>query len=169
MQIRKSRSHQAFTLIELLVVIAILALLMAFIVPRVVSTAERARIVKTRAEVVQIASAWTKYFEHYKCWPESGDDRYSMNKRLTEILLGVDKAGNRDEIPFYDAQAASTNPSGGMVNGWSNPIYVKFDHDLDNEISVSESEPGLNVKVRKSAVVYSEGTNNGVSVWITSW
>ena len=159
----KSRSHQAFTLIELLVVIAILALLMAFIVPRVVSTAERARIVKTRAEVVQIASAWTKYFEHYKCWPRDGAQEFEMDKALTDILLGV----NPDEIPFYDAQASSTNSSGKMVNGWSNPIYVKFDHDLNNVISVSK--PGLNEQVRRSAVVYSEGTNNGAQVWITSW
>ena len=159
----KSRSPAAFTLIELLVVIAILALLMAFIVPRIVSTAERARVVKTRNDVVQIASAWTKYFEQYRRWPASGAGRHDMDKSLTDILLGE----NPDKIPFYDASATSTNPSGVMVNGWSNPIYVQFDHDLDNVIQVRE--PDLNADVRKAAVAFSVGTNNGAKTWITSW
>jgi len=153
-----------FTLIELLVVIAILALLMAFIVPRIVRTAERARVVKTRNDVVQIAAAWDSYFRHYRRWPASGAGRHDMDESLTDILLGE----NPDKIPFYDASAASTNANGVMVNGWSNPIYVQFDHDLDNEIQVKETELN-NVRVRKAAVAFSVGTNNGAKVWITSW
>ena len=164
----KSRSPAAFTLIELLVVIAILALLMAFIVPRIVSTAERARVVKTRNDVVQIAAAWTKYFEHYRRWPKSDDDKHAMDETLTDILLGDNSGGgNPEKIPFYDASATSTNANGVMVNGWSNPIYVQFDHDLDNVIQVRETD--LNADVRKAAVAFSVGTNNGAKVWITSW
>lgn len=167
----KSRSPAAFTLIELLVVIAILALLMAFIVPRIVSTAERARVVKTRNDVVQIAAAWDSYFRHYRRWPASGAGRHEMNETLTDILLGDNSGGgNPEKMPFYDASATSTNSSGAMVNGWGNPIYVKFDHDLDNVINVNEQNPtNLVADVRKSAVVYSLGTNNDAPVWITSW
>ena len=162
-----SGTRSAFTLMELLVVIAILALLMAFIVPRMINTAERARVVKTRTDVVQIASAWLKYFEHYKHWPISGQTAVQMDGNLTGTLLGDNGGGlNPDRIPFYDAQAVSTNGSGGaMVNGWSNPVYVQFDQDLDNSITVVQTTQ----TVGKSSVAFSLGTNNQQSVWITSW
>jgi len=163
----KSSSLSAFTLIELLVVIAILAILMGFIVPRIVNMTERARLVKAKTEVVQIAAAWTKYFEHYKHWPpETDGNAIEMNGTLTSVLLG----DNPEHIPFYDAQAMSTNGIGGaMVNGWSNPIYVQFDQELDNKISVAARGTMLGQDVNRSAVAFSQGTNNQQEVWITSW
>ena len=145
-------------------VIAILVLLV-FIAPRTDAPKGRARLVKTRTDVVSIAMAWTKYYEHYKRWPR-GAGVWKMDSSLTAVLLGNGTNDNPDLIPFYDAQVISTNSS-GMVNDWGNAIYVQFDDDFDNKIVVSHDD--LNDTVEKSAVCFTQGSNDQQKVWITSW
>lgn len=153
----RARAFSAFTLIELLVVISILAMLMAFILP-MFNVKDKALLVKTRTDMVQIAAAWNKYFEEYKQWPANGE----MDGALAGKLFGDNPSG----IVFFD-RSMSTNASGEMRNAWGNLINVKFDQKMENSISVSET--GQSKPVNKSVVVYSECIINGTSVWVTSW
>jgi len=61
MQQQKSRKQSGFTLIELMVVVVILAVLAAFVAPKLMDRPDEARLVKAKQDISAISSALQLY------------------------------------------------------------------------------------------------------------
>jgi prepilin-type N-terminal cleavage/methylation domain-containing protein len=70
---RLKHSSRAFTLVELLVVIAIIAILAGLILPTVLKSIERGRIVKAQTQIAQMVQAINSYHSQYSIYPVSSD------------------------------------------------------------------------------------------------
>jgi len=116
------RYRGGFTLVELLVVIAIIAILAAMIMPALVGVQKRAKIVKAKAEIADIANAINAYDSEYSRFPitsgglsdEQGEAKgfdfttglvfgpgnnaskysYDNNSNVVSILMDVEKFPN---------------------------------------------------------------------------
>ena len=69
----KLRNHQAFTLVELLVVIGIIGMLMALLLPAVLSAQEQARQTQCQKQVKDVTSATLMYVMKKKRFPGYAD------------------------------------------------------------------------------------------------
>lgn len=61
MSYRNIRRGAGFTLIEIMVVVVIIALLSAFIIPRVIDQVDRARVTKVRGDIQALETALTMF------------------------------------------------------------------------------------------------------------
>jgi prepilin-type N-terminal cleavage/methylation domain-containing protein len=187
----KKTFGQGFTLIELLVVIAIIGILVGLLLPAIQMARQYARVVKAKAEVKQIETAWRAYYQEYQTWPTNtaltADSNGDLKGPISGVLFNIMQGNNSDTA------AAGNNPrnfafmtfkNGGMNPWWtsSSPsnvdyYYVKFDANFDNSIALGDTFEGVTTTgpngataVRAPVVVWTINPNgSGTSKLIASW
>jgi prepilin-type N-terminal cleavage/methylation domain-containing protein len=115
------RRTAGFTLIELLAVMAIIGVLVALLLPVLRTARNKARAVRAKAEVNQLAMAWNSYLNDYRKWDPTGQSpavdtgsSADMDAQQVSILRG----SNPRTIKYMDFDAASTNGSGEFIDPW---------------------------------------------------
>jgi prepilin-type N-terminal cleavage/methylation domain-containing protein len=136
------RARAGFTLVELMAVMVIVGILMAFLLPILLTTEETARIKTTRAKLANIASVCDEYERERGAYPPSrftaewGAPPNDVNVGVESLVLALwsrnFEAGGRlvaDELANTDgdrsAGAASDLPTSELlefVDDWGNPV-----------------------------------------------
>jgi len=184
---RESESRFAFTVMELLVVIAILSLLVAILIPAVVSSRNAAAKARTRTQFAQWASAIESFRSEYGFYP-SWDPANKVNSGVTaadhpfhDVLAGRKRDGsaltsgslaasqNKKNISFQPFRAddfGSEGSAGLLCDGFGDTeIAVLCDRNLDGVINAAEygdSLPAVHGITPALADFPAEGVRAGV-------
>lgn len=150
--------RRAFTLIELLTVIAIIGILMALLIPVVMSVIERAKRAQAQNDVMQtitgVKGFYTEYSRYPSIGPASNEDLVIAtaedNAKLYNILRykGSDgQAENPRGIIYSEARETGKTmggigPDGAHYDPWGAPSstgFYKFviDTNYDNQVDVN--------------------------------
>jgi prepilin-type N-terminal cleavage/methylation domain-containing protein len=157
--------RSGFTLPELLVVITVIGILLAMLYSAIKTATRYSRETITRAELVNIESAWRQYYAHYRAWPSNdvenaggdplkysaanGDLLYEIGPRLARMLAGgaLTNGGfllNPDGVVFLDFSRYESSPSdpskAAPVSAWGSlrgrRYCVMLDANGDNALAV---------------------------------
>lgn len=141
----RASPRAAFTLPELLIVITILGILLGLLYGAIKTVTRYSRETITRSELVNIESAWKRYYDYYHVWPtnrvealepatdthyqqryvrpvaESGDVQYEIGPNFARMLAGVAITNTPEGIPI--------NPDGTPINTDAIPFLemTRFD------------------------------------------
>lgn len=174
-----SGSRSGFTLIELLVVISIIMVLAAMGFAVITKVTKNKDKLLTQASVSDLSLALSAYADTYNRMPSvGGSDELTADGQagtdLLKILLGKEDPGgdlqNPKGIVFLTTKINSNRKQGGLIysgiqvegmfDAWGQPLHIKFDEDLDNEIPDPIKQGDL---VRqKKVIVWSFGADGKV-------
>jgi prepilin-type N-terminal cleavage/methylation domain-containing protein len=173
------RSRSGFTLIELLVVISIIMVLAAFGFAAILKVNHKKDMLVTQTGVTDLSMAMNAYFDTYNRMPSvGGSDELTADGQagteLLKILLGKEDSGSEMQNPkgiaFLTTKIGKNRKQGGLIysggnveglfDAWGQPLHIKFDEDLDNEIPDPIKQGDL---VRqKKVIVWSFGADGKV-------
>jgi len=174
-----SGSRSGFTLVELLVVISIIMVLAAMGFAAIAKVTRNKDRLLTQASVTDLSMALNAYFDNYNRMPSVGGSNElttdgQAGTDLLKILLGKEDPGSDMQNPkgiiFLTTKINSNRKQGGLIysgsqvegmyDTWGQPLHLKFDEDLDNEIPDPLKQGDL---VRqKKAIVWSFGADGKV-------
>ena len=144
----------------------------------------RARKTQALNDALNLQSAIERYYREYGKLPEfgiTGDEARTDGKsgiELLKILMGKedvsDHMQNPRQIAFLNTKESKSKSKGGLVfsgdgsgkilegfyDAWGQPFYLKFDTNLDQEIT-DPLASGAVVR-NKVAIVYSYGRDGAV-------
>ena len=109
------RKSSGFTLVELLTVIAIIGLLAGILIPTVGGVMDKAKEVKVKNQITQLATAIRQYHSNYHYYPLS----YDVDDRDMDITVRGD---NPDDVEDYIDNPANYSKS-----------EFTFDHVYDDD------------------------------------
>ena len=109
------KRQAGFTLIELMIVIAIIGLLVAIVIPDLLTTRQQSEVEACKASLRGVQSALELYYTHYKYYPQA------LSNLVTEGYLGEDSDKDPWNTQFLYAPdsggAGSGNGSSGQSSG----------------------------------------------------
>ncbi len=159
---------KGFTLIELLVVVTIIGILVGLLLPALGAAKTRARIIRARAEIQQLATAWLSYYDEYRKFPST--EITIMDSNAVAILRGTpeeDVPDNPHKIKFHDFNTNTIyfcDPWG--VRNTTNGVYhVALDTNLDNTVSARGNVLYLSVAVWSDGPDRQPNTDDDVLSW----
>ena len=176
---RQHECNRAFTLIELLVVIAIIGILVALLVPALQVARMKARKMRAKAEVNQIAMAFNSYLNDYRTWQGSAASIVQMDANAVLMLRGdknvLTKANPRGNVYMEFDSSASTNGFRDPFvdsSGQGELYQVMLDSTYQNTLNLANHSPNpLSETVYRNVAVWSRGWQDEkpAPVPIKSW
>ncbi|MBI4712682.1 MAG: prepilin-type N-terminal cleavage/methylation domain-containing protein, partial [Planctomycetes bacterium] len=111
---------RGFTLLELLVVIAVITILAGLVVPGLVKTKVRAKILTAKSEITRIKSALETYYNNFGDYPPTSLKEISVSTYVNETNAGIESL----------VACLSTRQKGGpFLLDWPEKRYSNLDND----------------------------------------
>lgn len=129
---KRRRDQSAFTLIEVMVVVVILGILATFIVPKIISRPDEAKVVKAKQDILSLESALELY--------RLDNGRYPTTDQGLQALV---------ERPTSEPQPSNWKPNGYLKrlrnDPWNHP-YQYLNPGIHGEIDIfsygADGRPG---------------------------
>jgi general secretion pathway protein G len=102
------RSQSGFTLIEIMIAVTIIAILGAFVVPKLMDMPQRARQIKAKQDINSFQLSLTKYNMENAVYPSTEE---GLQKLVDEKYL--------------------ENKKGTLLDPWGNPYYYRYPGESD--------------------------------------